>query len=145
MINDDKGFTTVTIHGPDGSHETIAERTTNPHLVITPGGVTEEGFQGFGFWKITHVPTGRSILPSSYDYDIETIRWMASQLAKADVDWAGSMEDAQPVVFPLLQELIAKADEEEAANTPPDQIPPSTMRKICAANARLLGEQASVQ
>lgn len=146
MTTAEKGFTTVEIKTPEGPIQIIAERTSSPHLVINPAhnAETEQGFQGFGFWLITHVPTGYAI-PTKYEHDLETVRWMARSLAESDVDWAGTPEEIAVAAGPLVQKMIEQADEEDVANTPFDQIPRSTLRKMCAANARLVDAKAGEQ
>jgi hypothetical protein len=144
MFAPEKGFTTVTIGTPDGPVEMIAERTESPHLVINPAhnAETEDGFQGFGFWMLTHVPTGYAI-PTKHEHNLETVRWMASEFAKSDIDWTSTPEEFGPVVIPLLRDMIEKADEEDQANTPPGELSRSTLRRICEGNARALAAQGN--
>lgn len=133
-----KGFTTVTLHMKSGDRQVIGERTASPYLAITPDpdALTELGHQAFGSWCITHVPSGKHI-PTIHGHDLETVRWMAGEFAKSDIDWTAPLDDVVTAVMPLWHELNDKANQAEAENTPPGQIPPSTMRLICEQNDRI--------
>lgn len=139
----DTGFITITVPTHSGPRQVPAERTPCEHLVInpSPGAENEAGFTAFGVWNITHIPTGM-IIPTRYEHDVDTVRWMAFELAKSDVDWTLPADELGPVVLPHLRRLIAEADEADATDTMPGQIPTSAMRRMCDANARSVGGAA---
>jgi hypothetical protein len=137
-------FDMVTVVTPYGPQQYPCEHTTNPHLVITPSGVDAEGRPAFGYWTIVVVPHQLSLpIPAPHFDDVETVRWMAQELAKSDIDWTAPRDVLTEAVLPVYRDLIERADYEDAENTPPQFIPASTMRQMSEANARVAAAEVT--
>jgi hypothetical protein len=132
-------FDLITVPNRDGGEDTYPfEYTPSPHLVIICGAIDEQGRPGFGYWRITHVPSGAYLpVPEPHSSNIETTRWIAHELAKADIDWLAPTDTFPVTVAPKLRELIRQADEEDQANTPAGELSHSMLRRIVDANARI--------
>lgn len=123
----------------DGEATVPFEYTACPHLVIVPTAITEDGQRrgAFGAWRIYHIGKGMHLpIPTPHDQDVDRVRWFASELSKLDVDWTADRDTLTRTVGVPMQELIRKADEDDANSTPPGYIPASVMRAICEQNSR---------
>jgi hypothetical protein len=141
----ENSFDTIRVPNRDGGEDTYPfEYTPSPHLVIICGAVDEQGRPGFGYWRITHVPSGAYLpVPEPHSSNIETTRWIAHELAKADIDWLAPTDTFSVTVAPKLRDLIRQADEEDQANTPPGELAESTVRRLCEQTARVAAKEGS--
>lgn len=136
-------FDMVTVVTKDGPQQFPCEHIS-PHLVISASAVDDEGRPGFGGWTIVVVPHQLSLptIAPHFD-DVETVRWIARELAKADIDWTAPMDELTAAVKPVYLHLIRQADAADAESTPPQFIAASTLRQITEANARALGAEVT--
>ncbi|MFD2421640.1 hypothetical protein [Amycolatopsis pigmentata] len=131
-------FGMVAINHADGPYRYPCEYTSSPHLVIAACGVDEQGRPAFGGWQLIVVPHGKFLpVPVPHCEDIETMRWIADQLAATGIDWTAPLEQLVKAAQPALVDLIRQADKTDVETTPPGEIPVSTLRNICATNERL--------
>mgnify|MGYP001582755979 CR=1 FL=1 len=137
-------FSLVTIQESTGPAQYPCEHTNNPALVIAACGSDSNGRPAFGAWRLVHVPSGLTLpIPVPHCDDIETLRWMGNQLANADIDWTADAAVLAKTAGPIVADLIRQADETDQATTPPGELATSTLRQICAANARVLAKESN--
>lgn len=143
-MTDHINFDLVTVDTPDGLRQFPCEHTDTPHLRISASGMDSEGRPAFGGWSIVVVPF-KSVLPVPVPHcdQVETLRWMTTELAEAGIDWEASKETLAAAVAPVLRDLIRQADEADQERTPPGELSVSTLRRITEGNARALAKQAA--
>lgn len=136
-------FDTTTVITKDGPQQFPCEHIS-PHLVISATGTDDEGRPAFGYWTIVVVPHQLSLpTPAPHFDSVETVRWIARELAKADIDWTAPMDELTAAVQPVWRDLIRQADKADAESTPPQFIAASTLRQITEANARVIGAEVA--
>jgi len=140
----DTSFAMTTVRTTDGPKPYPCEHTPSGHLVIAAFAVDDQARPAFGGWTIVVVPHQVALpLPEPHCHDIETVRWVAHQLAATDLDWTLPVTVLAPAAAPVVRELIRRCDQADAATTPPGVLPASTLRQLCQANARAIPPAAS--